>query len=33
MLALEDVNARLDLLPGYRLTLAWNDSKVTPREV
>lgn len=27
-LALEDVNARKDLLPGYVLTLHSNDSKV-----
>ncbi|KAK3866927.1 hypothetical protein Pcinc_027558 [Petrolisthes cinctipes] len=26
MLAMEDVNSRPDLLPGYKLNLAWNDS-------
>ena len=28
MMALEDVNKRMDLLPGYRLKLHWNDSEV-----
>lgn len=27
-LALDDVNARSDLLPGYELQLHWNDSEV-----
>ncbi|XP_063590755.1 gamma-aminobutyric acid type B receptor subunit 1-like [Penaeus indicus] len=30
MLALEDVNNRPDLLPGYKLNLAWNDSLCEP---
>ncbi|XP_066967377.1 gamma-aminobutyric acid type B receptor subunit 1 isoform X3 [Macrobrachium rosenbergii] len=30
MLALEDVNKRPDLLPGYKLHLAWNDSLCEP---
>ncbi|XP_068233244.1 gamma-aminobutyric acid type B receptor subunit 1 isoform X1 [Palaemon carinicauda] len=30
MLALEDVNNRPDLLPGYKLHLAWNDSLCEP---
>ncbi|KAK8736063.1 hypothetical protein OTU49_005215 [Cherax quadricarinatus] len=29
MLAMEDVNQRPDLLPGYELNLAWNDSLVS----
>ena len=29
MMALEDVNSRLDLLPGYKLKLHWNDSEVS----
>ena len=28
MMALEDVNNRMDLLPGYKLKLHWNDSEV-----
>ena len=28
-LALEDVNAKSDLLPGYTLRLHWNDSGVS----
>lgn len=28
MMALEDVNSRSDLLPGYKLKLHWNDSEV-----
>ena len=28
MMALEDVNSRPDLLPGYKLKLHWNDSEV-----
>ena len=28
-LALEDVNAKKDLLPGYTLRLHWNDSGVS----
>ncbi|KAK8378896.1 hypothetical protein O3P69_009556 [Scylla paramamosain] len=30
MLAMEDVNSRPDLLPGYKLNLAWNDSLCEP---
>ncbi|XP_069950485.1 gamma-aminobutyric acid type B receptor subunit 1 isoform X1 [Cherax quadricarinatus] len=30
MLAMEDVNQRPDLLPGYELNLAWNDSLCEP---
>ncbi|CAL4133132.1 unnamed protein product, partial [Meganyctiphanes norvegica] len=30
MMALEDVNNRPDLIPGYRLSLAWNDSLCEP---
>ncbi|XP_071549928.1 gamma-aminobutyric acid type B receptor subunit 1 isoform X2 [Panulirus ornatus] len=30
MLAMEDVNKRPDLLPGYKLNLAWNDSLCEP---
>ena len=29
MMALEDVNNRPDLLPGYQLKLHWNDSEVS----
>lgn len=28
MMALEDVNSKADLLPGYKLKLHWNDSEV-----
>ncbi len=28
MMALDDVNSRMDLLPGYKLKLHWNDSEV-----
>ena len=27
-MALEDVNARPDVLPGYRLDMVWNDTEV-----
>ncbi|CAG0916449.1 unnamed protein product [Notodromas monacha] len=30
MLALEDVNKREDILPGYELSLTWNDSECNP---
>jgi len=30
MMALEDVNSRPDLLPGYKLKLHWNDSECEP---
>lgn len=30
MMALEDVNSRSDLLPGYKLKLHWNDSECEP---
>lgn len=29
MMALEDVNSRSDLLPGYKLKLHWNDSEAS----
>lgn len=29
MMALDDVNSRSDLLPGYKLKLHWNDSEVS----
>ena len=33
MMALEDVNRRMDLLPGYKLKLHWNDSEVSISQV
>ncbi|XP_046442537.1 gamma-aminobutyric acid type B receptor subunit 1-like [Daphnia pulex] len=30
MMALDDVNSRFDLLPGYKLKLHWNDSECEP---
>ena len=29
LMGLEDVNARQDLLPGYRLNMIWNDTQVS----